>query len=102
MMKQGSILINAARGGLVDEAALIDALDSGHLMGAGLDVFDVEPPKPDNPLLGREDIVTTPHIASATVAGKDRLWEDAINQAIQLLQGEQPVGLVNKEIWSKK
>lgn len=65
-MKPGSILINAARGGLVDEAALINALAAGHLHGAGLDVFAREPLPADDPLLAREDIVFSPHCAALT------------------------------------
>jgi len=98
-MKPGAILINAARGGLVDEAALLDALERGHLQGAGLDVFDPEPPSPDNPLLHRDDVVATPHIASATGASKARLWQAAIRQALQVLRGERPDHLVNPEVW---
>lgn len=98
-MKPEAILINAARGGLVDEAALVAALDSGHLRGAGVDVFVNEPPPPDHPLLGRENVVVTPHIASATGAGKDRLWRAAIEQAIQVLRGERPPHLVNPAVW---
>lgn len=99
-MKTGAILINAARGGLVDEAALIQALESGHLRGAGLDVFDPEPPHPDNPLLHRENVIATPHIAGATTASKDRLWQTAIMQALQVLRGERPAHLVNPEVWT--
>ncbi len=62
-MKRGSILINAARGGLVDERALIDALERGHLRAAGLDVFAREPVDPDNPLLKLSNVVVTPHLA---------------------------------------
>lgn len=98
LMKPGAILINAARGGLVDEAALLDALERGHLRGAGLDVFDIEPPPPDHPLLSRDDVVTTPHIASATGPGKDRLWEQAIIQALQLLRGQRPPHILNPEV----
>jgi D-3-phosphoglycerate dehydrogenase / 2-oxoglutarate reductase len=99
-MKSGAYLINAARGGLVDEAALLKALESGHLHGAGLDVFDPEPPKQDNPLLHRDDVITTPHIAGATPASKDRLWRTAIEQVLQVLREERPLHLCNPEIWT--
>lgn len=69
------------------------------MRGAGLDVFEREPPRPDNPLLHRDDVVATPHVASATGAGKDRLWHMAITQALQVLRGERPPHLVNPEVW---
>jgi D-3-phosphoglycerate dehydrogenase len=94
-MKRGSILVNAARGGLVDEVAVLRALERKHLRGAGLDVFQTEPPDPTNELLRRDDVVVTPHIAGATVASKDRLWRTAITQALQALRGERPAHLVN-------
>lgn len=101
-MNPGAILINAARGGFVDETVLLNALQSGHLRGAGLDVFASEPPSPENPLLNRDDVIATPHIAAATGAGKDRLWQTAIIQALQVLRGERPAHLVNPEIWPLK
>jgi phosphoglycerate dehydrogenase-like enzyme len=100
-MKPGAILINAARGGLVDEAALLEALERGQLLGAGLDVFNIEPPPPDHPLVGREDVVISPHIAGATGAGKERLWQAALSQAIQVLKGERPPHLLNPEVWPR-
>jgi phosphoglycerate dehydrogenase-like enzyme len=65
-MRHGSVLINTARGALVDEAALIAALDAGNIVGAGLDVFGDEPIAADHPLLRRDDVVLTPHVAWLT------------------------------------
>jgi D-3-phosphoglycerate dehydrogenase len=98
-MKPGAYLINTARGGLVDMDALLAALESGRLGGAGLDVFPKEPPDPSLPLLQRSDVIATPHIAGATQASKDRLWHAAITQALQVLRGERPPHLVNPEVW---
>ncbi len=98
-MKPGAVFINVSRGGHVDEAALAAALDSGRLFGAGLDVTDPEPPLAGNPLLGRDNVVITPHVASATVAGKPRLFIHALEQIVQVLQGERPPHLLNPEVW---
>jgi D-3-phosphoglycerate dehydrogenase len=99
LMKPGSYLINASRGRVVHEAALIRALAAGHLAGAGLDVFDPEPPAPDNPLLGMTQVVVTPHIASGTDRGLSAMIHGAIDQVLQVLRGERPPFLVNPEAW---
>ena len=99
-MKAGAYLINAARGALVDEAALLNALESGHLSGAGLDVFDCEPPPGDHPLLSRDDVIATPHLAGPSPAGRQRMWEGAISQALQVLRNERPAHLLNPDVWS--
>ena len=89
-MQAGSILVNTARGALVDESALAEALRGGHLSAAGLDVFEREPINADNPLLALKNVVLTDHIASHTWAGHHRLYEMALRHALQVLRGEQP------------
>lgn len=89
-MKRGAYLVNCARGGLVDQEALVIALDSGQLAGAGLDVTDPEPLPVGHPLLTHPAIVVTPHIASSTVAGRRRLYEQAIDNALAFLAGQAP------------
>ncbi|MCY3574183.1 MAG: NAD(P)-binding domain-containing protein [Chloroflexi bacterium] len=98
-MKASAVFINVSRGGHVDEAALVAALDSGRLFGAGLDVTDPEPPLAGNPLLGRHNVVITPHVASATIVGKRRLVMHALEQVLQTLRGEVPPHLINPEVW---
>ena len=95
LMKPGSLLINTGRGALVDEAALLAALDSGHLAGAGLDVFGQEPLPPDAPILSREQVVLTPHNADSTPEGLDFLNEGAVENAIAFLEGK-PQNVVNR------
>lgn len=98
-MKPGSILINTARGGLVDALALEAALESGHLFGAGLDVTDPEPLPPNHPLLHRLDVVVTPHVAAGTAGAKRRIFRSAFDQVIQVINGHRPAHLVNPEVW---
>jgi phosphoglycerate dehydrogenase-like enzyme len=98
-MKPGAILINTARGGLVDLGALAAALDSGALFGAGLDVTEPEPLPPDHPLLARTDVVVTPHVAAGTAGAKRRIFESAFEQVMQVLDGARPPHLVNPEVW---
>lgn len=100
-MKPGSVFINTARGGLVDQDALLEALDSGRLAGAGLDVTVPEPLPAGHPLLGRDDVVVTPHVASATTDGKARILRAAVDQALAVIRGERPDHLVNPEVWDR-
>ncbi len=99
LMKRGSYLINTSRGAVVDESALIRVLQDGHLAGAALDVFDPDPPSPDNPLLHMPNVVVTPHIAPFTDGGFQAMWSGVARQIGQLLRAERPANLVNPEIW---
>jgi D-3-phosphoglycerate dehydrogenase / 2-oxoglutarate reductase len=100
-MKPGAVFINTARGGLVDQDALLRALDAGHLFGAGLDVTSPEPLPVGHPLLGRDDVVVTPHVASATADGKARIFRVAFEQALAVVHGRRPEHLVNPEVWER-
>lgn len=100
-MKSGAILINTARGGLIDVAALEAALDARHLFGAGLDVTDPEPLPPEHPLLARHDVVVTPHVAAGTSGAKRRIFKSAFEQVIEVCNGRRPANLVNVEVWDR-
>jgi glyoxylate reductase len=93
-MKRGAILINTSRGAVVDESALVRALESGHLGGAGLDVFENEPLVHPG-LLGREDVVLLPHLGSATHATREQMATMALTAA-RVLRGELPQYPVNE------
>ena len=86
-MKRGALLINCARGPTVDANALAEALDTGHLAGAGIDVYDQEPPPPDDPLLACQHVVLTPHCADMTPEGVDRLNAGAVENILAFLAG---------------
>jgi phosphoglycerate dehydrogenase-like enzyme len=99
-MKAGSILINAARGGIVDEAALVKYLANGHLGGAAVDVYSTEPPPPDNPLIAADNdvgrrLLLTPHIAGVTRQAWANLFSSAWDNVERLLlHNESPVNRV--------
>ena len=93
-MKPSAYLINTSRGGLIDEAALAEALNSGQIAGAGLDVLTVEPPPPDHPLLTARNCCVTPHIAWATRAARGRLLAIAVENVRAFLAGR-PQNVVN-------
>ncbi len=98
-MKAGALFISTARGGIHDEAALFDALKSGHLAGAGLDVWQVEPPPPDHPLLRLDKVLATHHTAGVTVESRKQMATMAASQIIGLAKGIRPPRLVNPEVW---
>lgn len=93
-MRRGVYLVNCARGPLIDHDALVDALQSGQVAGAGLDVTEPEPLPAGHPLLERDDVIVTPHIASSTVAGRARLFAHAFDNALAVLEGR-PATQVN-------
>lgn len=99
-MKDGAVFINTARGGLVDHDALLHTLEAGRLFGAGLDVTSPEPLPVGHPLLVRDDVVVTPHVASATADGKARMFRVAFRQAIDVIEGRRPEYLVNPDVWA--
>ena len=99
LMKPDAYFVNASRGPVVDEAALIRVLQDGHLAGAGLDVFDIEPPEADNPLLQMNNVVATPHLASNTPQGSQRMSEGVVEQILQLFAGERPSSLIDPDAW---
>ena len=101
-MKPGAILVNTSRGAVVDEAALIEALQTGRLGGAGLDVYDPEPPSPDNPLFQMEQVALTPHLASFTDEGRRRMGLMAVEDTLRVLRGEKPLNLANPEVWEHR
>jgi phosphoglycerate dehydrogenase-like enzyme len=98
-MRPGSYLINTARGGLVVEADLAEALASGHLAGAGLDVLNAEPPEPGNPLLGLPNVVFSPHMGGVDRRSMADMAEMAAGCIVALSQGRWPSGcIVNDEL----
>ena len=100
-MKRGAYFVNAARGGIVDEAALREALASGHLAGAALDVFAREPARADHPLLAFDNVLCTPHFAGDTTTTMVRAVETAVGQIAESLAGRRPRHLVNPEAWDR-
>ncbi len=84
---------------MVDEQALIKLLQEDHFSAVGLDVFDPEPPEPNNPLLSMKNVVTTPHIASSTAKGLSDMMNGVADQIIQAVNGEKPTYLVNPAVW---
>ena len=97
-MKPGSILINCARGGLIDEEALAVALQSGHIAGAGLDVVEPTPPDPNSALLSQENVIITPHTAFFSQASTLELERRTAAEVVRVLNGETPENLINPDV----
>lgn len=98
-IKRGSYLINTSRGQVVDEHALVRFLRDGSLSGAALDVFEDEPNI--NPeLIGMQNVVLTPHIASATLEARDEMGKLAVMEIIESLSGQKPINIVNEKVWN--
>ncbi len=98
LMKREAILVNAARGPVVDTDALVTALRDGVIGGAALDVTEPEPLPADHPLIGLPNALVVPHMASATVATRDRMATMAAENLLAVLRGERPEGIVNPEV----
>lgn len=94
-LPDGAVVVNAARGGIVQEDALVEALESGKVFAAGLDVFTLEPPSPDNPLLQRDDVVLTAHLGANTVEAQGRVGTEILERTIMALRGDYSRGVVN-------
>lgn len=95
LMKPGAMIVNTARGELIDEAALLEALDDGRIGGAALDVLATEPPGPGHPLAAHPKVIVTPHAAWYTVQAEERLRQMAAEEVARVLRGEAPLNRVN-------
>lgn len=100
-MQPGSYLITTARGGIVDEHALAAALESGHLAGAGVDVWNEEPPPPSHPLLALDNVIATHHTAGITHDSRENMRTWNAQQILGILRGERPPRLVNPDAWPR-
>lgn len=98
MMKKGSFIINVARGGIIEEKALLKYLENGHIQGAGLDVFSHEPLLPGDPLVGHPLVICTPHAAWNSAESELERRRKTVADVIRTLKGEIPKYLVNREV----
>ncbi len=98
LLKPTAILVNAARGGIVDENALIETLEKEEIFGAGLDVFEKEPLSPSSPLQRLENVVLTSHIGSSTEKAFNSTWKAAVQNILRFVKGERPHWIVNPSV----
>lgn len=99
LVKPSALLINTSRGGVVDEGALLAALDEGRLAGAALDVFEEEPPGASHPLVGHPKVIHTPHLGARTTEAVARMARDAVAAVLDVLAGRRPAHVVNPEVY---
>ncbi len=97
-MKRGAIVVNPARGGLIDESALAQALESGQIAGAGLDVMEPAPPENDHPLLSQENVIITPHTAFFSQASTLELETRTAQEVVRVVSGGEPENFINPEV----
>jgi D-3-phosphoglycerate dehydrogenase len=98
LMKPSAVLLNTSRGAVVDESALVRALEAGQIAGAGLDVLETEPPTGDSRLLQLNNVVLTPHVAGAAAEGVETRWRLSVETVIDLAQGRWPASCVNPTV----
>jgi D-3-phosphoglycerate dehydrogenase len=99
MMRKGAYFITTARGGIHDETALADALRSGAIAGAGLDVWFKEPPPHDHPLMAFDNVLLSPHTAGVTRESRANIAKIAAEQMLDILDGKPPARVLNPEVW---
>ena len=103
MMKPSAFIVNCSRGAVIDEAALAEALKSGEIAGAGIDVYEEEPPVKNNPLFSLPNAVVTPHFSGGTRQARERICRSAVENALRAVRGEEvdPGALLNPEVYEK-
>jgi D-3-phosphoglycerate dehydrogenase len=98
-MKPTAVIVNTARGALIDEAALVEALRAERILGAGIDVYESEPPTPDNPLFGLDNVVLSDHTGWYSEESVTELQTQAAQELARVLGGNQPLNWLNR--WNK-
>jgi D-3-phosphoglycerate dehydrogenase len=101
LMKRGAILVNTSRGPVHDERAVFEALATGQLGAAGLDVFNEEPSPVDNPIFSLPTLVCSQHVAGVTVQANHPVGTQVVSEMLRVLRGERPEVLVNPEVWPR-
>ena len=99
LMQKHAYFVTTARGFIHDETALAEALRSKSIAGAGLDVFDKEPPPPDHPLLQFDNVLVSPHTAGVTHEARQNMGKIAAEQVLDALDGKRPPRIINPEVW---